>query len=92
MAKKKEPTIAPAQLERMLARYEATIAAHFQVMGETHGDRQLELARGSIEAARQNLKSGDQASAQHLTGFVQGVLLCKGLCSWEYLADDDRRM
>ena len=92
MAKKNEPAIAPDQLERMLKRYAATIAAHFACMGETHGDRELELARNMIEAATMNLKERDQASAQHLTGFVQGVLLCKGLVSWEYLAEDDRRI
>lgn len=82
--------IAPEQLDRMLRRYAKTLDEHFQIMGETFGDRALELARGAIDAALLHV-GDDPASAQHLTGFVQGVLLCKGLATWEYLASDDRR-
>lgn len=82
--------IPAAQLERMLKRYADTLDAHFKIMGETYGSRELELARGAVDAALTRLRS-DDASARHLVGFVQGVLLCKGLHTWDYLATDDRR-
>lgn len=86
--------IAPAQVERMLLRYATTIDTHYRVMGDTFGSRELELARGAVDAALARLAvpaRHDEAGARHLMGFVQGVLLCKGLHTWEYLATDDRR-
>lgn len=87
--KKKDPPIALEQFARMLRRYASTIDAHFVIMGETHGDRELDLARTCAVAALEKIPRGEDPS--HLVGFVQGVLLCKGIHTWEYLASDDRR-
>lgn len=91
MARKKEDSkISPDQLRKMAARYAATLDARAKIDGPTVGDLALERARGMCEAA-QKLVATDVAGARHLIGFVQGVLLCRGVLSWEYLSDDDRR-
>jgi len=83
-------TISDEQISRMLRRYAAAIDAHFKIMGETFGSRELELARDAALCALEQLKK-DPGGARQLAGFVQGVLLCKGIHTWEYLASDDLR-
>ena len=81
------------QLDRMLSRYAAVIDERFTIMGETYGDAELERARGAIDVARETLAvpNSDYADVRHLVGVIQGILLCKGIHTWEYLATDDRR-
>lgn len=89
--KQKKPTIPDAQLELMLERYAATLDAGARMRDPDTTDRELELARGAVDAALAALRRGEGADARHMTGFVQGVLLCKGIHTWEYLASEDTR-
>lgn len=84
--------IATKQLEVMLARYESTIMQHYKMMGVTYDRPNLNRAQKAIEAALLYLRRGDVTSSMHLVGFVQGVLLCEGLHTWEYLVSDDKRI
>lgn len=92
MAKKKhESSIAPAQLRKMIARYIATIDEHFRIVGPDAGDLELERARDAASAADELVRAGEVTDARHLVGLVQGILLCKKIRTWEYLASDDAR-
>jgi hypothetical protein len=84
--------IATKQLEAMLARYQDTLNRHFKIMGSTYENVNLSRAKSATEAALLYLKRGDTVASMHLVGFVQGVLLCQGLHTWEYLISDDKRL
>ncbi len=83
--------VAVKQLETMLTRYQTTVAQHYKMMGPTYESPELSKVNPAIDAAMLHLKRGDMVSAMHLVGFVQGILFCTGLHTWEYLVSDDRR-
>ena len=90
MARKQTDSIKPEQLRRMLTRYLTVIAGRLAIDG---GDnpKNLEHAQLCANAALGSIDRGAIQDARHLTGFVQGILLCTGIHTWEYLATDDQR-
>lgn len=80
------------QIEVMLGRYKQTIADHFRIMGPTYDHTYLNKAKSAIDAASHYLTLSKTSEAMHLLGFIQGVMLCTGLHTWEYLTADERRL
>lgn len=87
-----EPDISDEQLTRMLSRYGRALDDREVADGPTVGDRDLERTRLMVTTALAHIRTSDRISASHLTGFIQGVLLCKNIRTWEYLASDDTRI
>lgn len=90
MARKQTDSISAEQLRRMLARYVAVLEQRTK-LDPSDAPPNLLRARMCADAALVAIATGSLADARHLTGFVQGILLCSGIHTWEYLATDDRR-
>lgn len=91
MARKQQTeSINAEQLRRMLTRYGRVLDDRTK-LDPTDAPPNLVRARTCVEAALGAIVNGAITDARHLTGLVQGVLLCSGIHTWEYLATDDRR-
>ena len=90
MAKKTKESIEAAQLAAMLDRYVTTLTERIK-MDAGNVTQHIERALLCARTAQAVLVMGGISDARHLCGFVQGILLCTGIHTWEYLATDDRR-
>lgn len=80
-----------AQMKRMLTRYQTLLEKRAKVIEDNVREPNLDRARGLIALGLDMIAAEDRTSASYALGFVQGILLCEDVYSWEYLATDDTR-